>query len=501
MRVELVDTGTLRLLREAARFFEEQHQRAFLVGGSVRNIVLGEPCVDWDIVIEREASAQARRLAERLGGHYAHMHEKASRVVVKGEQETVFDISQLGSNSLEADLRLRDFTLDAIAAPLASVVEHFENGTSIQFVDPLRGLADAEAHLLRVVDSDVFRRDPLRMLRAIRFAMRYSLTIDPSTEGLLMRDAALLPQVAPERIREELYAILAPDGATERLRKLDAYGLFTVLVPEFRPARGMRQPFPHYWDVLEHSFKSVGMLERLAALLPQEPESIRSSPLEQEGHLVEIAALLREAEQQGIFQFSTLTTPGMKLATLLHDIGKPATYALDREGGIHFYGHPQAGVPLAGQILKRLSASTADRRLVQQATAHHMRPGQLGQAGPVTPRAIRRYFVDLGHTGILIAVLSLADHLATLGPQPLNEHWTRHLSTVQLLLTSYIRERESILPTQLVSAPDLMRRLKLQPGPLVGQLLEQIAEAQADGRIHSREEALWLAEEHYKHRQ
>jgi len=496
-----VDTGTLRLLRETARFFEEQHQKAFLVGGSVRNIVLGKPCVDWDMVIERDASALARRLADRLGGHYAHMHEKASRVVVKGEQEMVFDVSQLGSNSLEADLRLRDFTLDAIAAPLASVVEHFESGAPIQFIDPLRGLADVEARLLRAVDSEVFRHDPLRMLRAIRLSMRYSLTIDPATEGLLMRDAALLPQVAPDRIREELYAILAPNGATERLRGLDAYGLFTVLMPEFIPARGMRQPFPHYWDVLEHSFEAIGMLEQLAALLQQEPDVIRSSPLEQEGHLEEIAALLREAEQQGIFRFSMLTAPRMKMAALLHDIGKPATYAVDEEGAIHFYGHPQAGIPLAQQIMKRLNASTADRRLAQQVTAHHMRPGQLGQAGPVTPRAIRRYFVDLGHTGILIAILSLADHLATLGPQPLNEHWTRHLSVVRLLLTSYIRARESILPAQLVSASDLMRRLKLAPGPHVGQLLEQIAEAQAEGRIHSREEALWLAEEQYKQNQ
>jgi len=496
-----VDTGTLRLLRETARFFEEQHQKVFLVGGSVRNIVLGKPCVDWDMVIERDASALARRLADRLGGHYAHMHEKASRVVVKGEQEMVFDVSQLGSNSLEADLRLRDFTLDAIAAPLASVVEHFESGAPIQFIDPLRGLADVEARLLRAVDSEVFRHDPLRMLRAIRLSMRYSLTIDPATEGLLMRDAALLPQVAPDRIREELYAILAPNGATERLRGLDAYGLFTVLMPEFIPARGMRQPFPHYWDVLEHSFEAIGMLEQLAALLQQEPDVIRSSPLEQEGHLEEIAALLREAEQQGIFRFSMLTAPRMKMAALLHDIGKPATYAVDEEGAIHFYGHPQAGIPLAQQIMKRLNASTADRRLAQQVTAHHMRPGQLGQAGPVTPRAIRRYFVDLGHTGILIAILSLADHLATLGPQPLNEHWTRHLSVVRLLLTSYIRARESILPAQLVSASDLMRRLKLAPGPHVGQLLEQIAEAQAEGRIHSREEALWLAEEQYKQNQ
>ena len=124
-----------------------------------------------------------------------------------------------------------------------------------------------------------------------------------------------------------------------------------------------------------------------------------------------------------------------------------------------------------------------------------MRPGQLGQDGPVTPRAIRRYFVDLGPTGIYVALISLADHLATLGPQPAKDSWQRHLAVVRLLLTGYIRERESILPPRLISPEELMRRLKLQPGPIIGQLLDLIAEAQAEGTIHSKEEAVWFAEE------
>ncbi len=150
---------------------------------------------------------------------------------------------------------------------------------------------------------------------------------------------------------------------------------------------------------------------------------------------------------------------------------------------------------LVERILRRLSASTQDRRLAQQVAAHHMRPGQLGQDGPITPRAIRRYFMDLGPTGILVALFSLADHLSTFGPQPLTAAWERHLDVVRQLLSSYVRERESILPPRLLTADELMRRLKLDPGPLVGQLLDEIAEAQAEGRVRSREEAFWLAEE------
>jgi hypothetical protein len=180
----------------------------------------------------------------------------------------------------------------------------------------------------------------------------------------------------------------------------------------------------------------------------------------------------------------------------LHDIGKPLTYTVDGQGNIHFYGHPQVGTPVASEIMARLSASTQDRRLVQLVTAHHMRPGQLGQDGPVTPRAIRRYFVDLGPTGILVALFSLADHLATLGPQPRTAAWSRHLAVTRLLLTGYIRERAKILPPRLVRADELMSRLRLQPGPILGRLLEAIAEAQADGLVRSREEAILFAKEY-----
>jgi poly(A) polymerase len=527
-----LDERTLQILQETARYFSEQHQQAYLVGGSLRNLLLGEPCVDWDIATHGDTPMLTRRLADRLGGHYAHLNTKASRVVVPwtqnnqdgqdddGEsgdsgrkQELIIDVSPLKGKTIELDLRQRDFTINAIAAPLNAivqlladtVVQHHETAhitaallehTKL-FIDPLHGISDLKARRLKAVDSEVFRHDPLRMLRAVRLMAHYSLKIDGWTEGLLMRDAPLITQVAPERIREEFYAILAMEGATERLRFLDDHGLLTTLFPDFIPARGMRQPNPHYWDVLEHSMEAVGMLEKLTALLCGTPEEIQQSPIERSGpwNLTEIQVLLQEAEQQGVFQRAMLSTPRMKMATLLHDIGKPPTYTTDENGAIHFYGHPQTGVPVAQHIMRRLSTSTQDNRLVQQVVAHHMRPGQLGQDGDVTLRAIRRYFVDLGPAGIAVALLSLADHLATRGPEPLSEAWDRHLAVVCQLLEQYIRHRESIMPQLLISSGELMRRLKLEQGPIVGTLLEAIAEAQTEGTIHSKDEAFWLAEE------
>lgn len=500
---------TLHVLTQTARYFDEQRAQLYLVGGSLRNLLLGDPCADWDLLVtDGDAHKLARRLADKLGGFYAHLHAKASRVIVRfpdSGEDLVLDIAPLHGETLEEDLRARDFTLNALAAPLAPLLELLTKHTSlatvtVPLIDPLHGLADLRQRVLRAVDDQVFHHDPLRMLRALRFAQRYELTIAPATENLIRRDAALLPSVAAERIHEELYTLLAGPGALIQLQRLDEYGLLTVLFPELLAARGMRQPAPHYWDVLEHSLQCVHFLEVLAATLETAPGApfapeLAALPIDGE-HLEAIREILRDGEQQGVFHFADLRAARMKLAALLHDIGKPLTFTSDEQGAIHFYNHPQAGAPVAGAIMSRLSSSTQDRRLVQMVTAHHMRPGQLGQDGTVTPRAIRRYFVDLGPTGILVALFSLADHLATLGPQPRNAAWTRHLSVIHLLLTSFIRERAKILPPRLLRADELMSRLKLQPGPILGRLLEVIADAQADGTIHSREEALMLAREY-----
>lgn len=492
-----LDPWIIHVLQQITNYISNQQHQAYLVGGSVRDLLLNESCVDWDIATDGDAHQLARKLSNKLGGFYAHMNEKASRVVIKQDNEEIhLDISPLHGDSIEADLHARDFTLNAIAIPFPDVVRYLTDGTPLTLIDPLNGAADLAARCLRAVDDNVFQHDPLRMLRAIRFSMRYQLTIESHTEQMLTRDADLLLSAAPERIHDELYAILQPDGATKRLRYLDSHDLFTTLIPEFISARNMPQPALHHWDVLGHSLETVDALERLATLLQQTPEEIQKSPLNlnDQDDLATIHTLLAEAEAQGIFSFAQLAAPPMKLAALLHDIGKPSTFTVDTDGSIHFYHHPQAGIPLAQQIMKRLSASTNDRRLVQQVVANHMRPGQLSH-DIVTTRAIRRYFVDLGPNGIAVALVALADHLAMRGPEPLTAAWSRHVATVRILLTRYIHERSSILPPRLIQPEELIRRLDIQPGPIVGQLLEYIAEAQAEGRVHSKDDALWLAEE------
>ena len=496
-----MDSFTLHLLQVAAQFFLDNKAQAYLVGGSVRDLLLDEPCTDWDIATTGDAFTLSRKLANKLGGFYAHMNEKVSRITVKHNgQDIIFDIAPMHGRTIESDLRQRDFTLNAIASPLPDAISSFIEHQLLPSIDPLHGVSDIATHTLRAVNDDVFKHDTLRLLRAIRFATRYHLTIEPHTQELMQRDSPLLLISAPERIHAELYALLAADGATGRLHLLDQYDLFTILFPEFIPARGMTQPALHHWDVFEHSIETVAALERLVATLQLTPEEIQQSSLDDgSGDLVAIQDLLHEAEQQKYVSIANLTSPTMKLAALLHDVGKTTTHVLHEDGKITFYGHPQAGIPLIQNIARRLALSTQEHRLVRQVAANHMRPGQLSH-DPITQRAVRRYFVDLGPVGISVALVSLADHLAMRGPEPLTEAWRNHLATVRLLLTRYIREREVILPPHLVQPEELIRKFNLQQGPIIGQLLEQIAEARADGIITSKDDAFWFVEEQLEYR-
>jgi poly(A) polymerase len=505
--MHLIDTinhqQTLSYLQQISSWLQSQHCQVYLVGGSVRNLLLHEPCTDWDIAIAGNTLTLAKQLAHQLHGHFVYMHDKAHRVVIKAQQYTwSCDLSPLHGESITADLAARDFTINAIAIPLADVLTHLTQGTALPFIDPFNGASDIHNRQLRIVQDTVFQTDPLRMLRAIRFMQRYHLTLTPETAQAIQHDSHLLLQVAAERIHEELYAILHPQGATTMLHLLDKHGLLSVIFPELLLARHIPQPELHHWDVFDHSLETVGYLEQLATLLQPDAQPINKTLIggdQTAQSFATIQQLLVEAETQALFQHSTLLAPATKLAALLHDIGKPATYAQDAEGNVSFYHHPQAGIPIAQQIMRRLHASTQDRRLVQQVVAHHMRPGQLSNTA-VTPRAIRRYFVDLGPTGITVALVSLADHLAMRGPQPLTAHWQHHLNTVLVLLQNYIRDRQRLMPPHLLQPNELIQHLSLSPSPLIGQLLNSLAEAQMDGLIKSKSEALWFAEEEYQRR-
>jgi poly(A) polymerase len=272
---------------------------------------------------------------------------------------------------------------------------------------------------------------------------------------------------------------------------VDSLGLLAYLLPELEPARGAEQPKEHYWDVLGHSLAAVEYLDVL--LSEAEPEAMPGRVLWQ--------ALWSELAwwQEGADYFREEVVPWMsraallKLGGLLHDVGKPATRSTDETGRMRFFGHQHVGADIAAAALRRLRFSSREVAMVRAMVAAHLRPVQMAQQGPPTRRAIYRFFRDTGEAGIETLFLSLADHLATVGPRLNEAGWRRHVALTSYILEKRLREADVVAPPKLLKGEEVMAALGLPPGPLVGQLLEAVREAQAAGEISTREEALALA--------
>jgi poly(A) polymerase len=183
----------------------------------------------------------------------------------------------------------------------------------------------------------------------------------------------------------------------------------------------------------------------------------------------------------------------LKLGGLLHDIAKPEAKTFDATGRMRFFGHADVGAEKASRVLRRLHFSAREVALVQTMVKAHLRPIQMGQQGPPTGRALYRYFRDCGDAAIDTLFLSLADHLATVGPRVSISGWRHHVALVHYILTKRFQEEEVASPVKLLGGDELMAELNLSPGPLVGRLLEAVREAQAAGEVSTREEALELA--------
>jgi putative nucleotidyltransferase with HDIG domain len=189
----------------------------------------------------------------------------------------------------------------------------------------------------------------------------------------------------------------------------------------------------------------------------------------------------------------------LKLAALLHDIGKPKTWSQEENGRIHFYNHDLMGARMAAMRLQELRFSRDEVERMRVLVGQHLRPAHLARAEQVTRRAVYRYFRATGCAGIDVVLLCLADHLATWGPNLQEDRWARRLKVAETLLTHcFERYEETVAPPSLITGGDLLGELGMSPGPKVGRLLETVREAQAAGEIQTREEALAFAGRIYR---
>ena len=395
---------------------------------------------------------------------------------VGGRKQWYIDLSTFNGD-IENDLARRDFSINAMAVPLKTFLESAssllpltfnssptrgeEDGKRIEavlpleIIDPFQGRVDLDNRQIRAVSQNVFKDDPLRLLRAVRLAAELDLTILPETEGLIRRSAGLIAQVSGERIHEELVKIFSAVQTGRFVRYMDELGLLTALIPELERGRSVEQPQEHHWKVLDHAIESVsaaGFMIRQGQWRYGNFERLSDIPWTEE-----LDRYFRSEVASGSTHAALL-----KLAALLHDIAKPDTKIMAGER-IRFFGHEIQGAEAVRNILERLRFSNKEIDLVEKMVRFHMRPTQLGQEEFPSRRAVFRYFRDTGSAGIDVLFLCLADHLAARGPDLVLEQWRRHVNQSNFLLNEYFNKRESISPRRLVDGHDIINLFGLAP--------------------------------------
>jgi putative nucleotidyltransferase with HDIG domain len=441
----------------------------WLVGGTVRDRLLRRATLDYDVIIAGSVADAARKLGRAAGGFAFELSEAfgAWRVVAHDHTWQV-DVLPLNGDSIEEDLSQRDFTINAIAAPLG------HDG----YVDPFNGLEDLQRHRLRAVSAEAFERDPLRTLRCARIACELGFAVDAVTLELARRAAPALDGVAPERVFAELRRVVCAPAAVEGLELMDRLGVTDVILPELAALRGVEQSRFHHLDVYGHT-RSV-LAEAIA--LERDPERVAGA---------DAAALVDYLAQP----LANELTRGqaLRFGALLHDIAKPQTRAVTPQGRITFMGHDESGARLAFDILGRLRTSERLREHVAALTRHHLRLGFMVHDMPLSRRAVYGYLRTTAPVAVDVTVLSVADRLATRGDNS-ERAIAKHLELARQMLAEGLAWVADP-PRPPVRGDELARALGIKPGPVVGGLLAELEAASFSGEVATREDAIARARE------
>ena len=469
-------------------------REAWLVGGWVRDRLLGRETHDIDFVVPAGAIAIARQVADLLGGAFVLLDDArdTARVVVgPAEAATYLDFAGLRATTIEADLLGRDFTVNAMAVEAGAGLE-----PQPRVIDPADGRRDLAEGLLRAVTPESFREDPLRMLRAVRLSAALGFEIESETALWIRRDAELLDAVSRERVRDELAQILALPRAEQSLRQLDSLGLLDQVVPELGALRQVEARDGGTANALKQTLRCVGTTQALTAWLKGEAWSLPAAT----GQALEAAVGAYRARLgeylAGLLPGGRTRATMLMLAALLHHVGKGATEQGRAAPGGRLLGHEVLGASMAATVARRLCFSSAETVRVRLAVRSYLRPWQMAHEPEAAPerRAIYRFFRDAEPSGVEAILLSLAAELAAQEGTPEPGYWQRLLAVDAALLEAYFERRREILdPVPLVGGHDLIEGLGLAPGPQIGVLLDGIREAQAAGEVRTREDALAFA--------
>ncbi|MBD3375822.1 HD domain-containing protein [candidate division KSB1 bacterium] len=432
----------------------DQHNlKTYVVGGYVRDLLLGKRVKDIDFLVEGEGPAFAKQVAQALNSKKWTVYKQFGTAMVQVGDKTLEFVGARAESyrgdsrnpnvvqaSLDEDLARRDFTINAMAVSLNA-------GQYGKLFDHFNGLKDLQHRRIRtpLEPEQTLYDDPLRILRAIRFATQLEFHIERNTLAAIKNERQRLSIITQERITEELLKMISADTPSIGLEIMEKTGVLNLVIPEVAELRGVDQVgrFQHK-DVFKHTLQ---VLDNVAK---------KSSKIE------------------------------LRLSALFHDIAKPQTKEFKKGIGWTFHGHEELGAKMVARIGKKLRLSNETISFIQKITRLHLRPIHLVEEG-VTDSAIRRLLFQAGEDLDDLLILCRAD-ITSKNPKRVAKHLSNFDALVERM--QQVEEKDRMRAFQPpVRGDEIMQVCHIDPGPLVGVLKKQIEEAIINGEIPNEHDA------------
>ena len=467
------------LIQEILSFLDPtiKHQ-VWLVGGFIRDILNGQKeCFDIDLAMNFNPFKGAREYARFTNSGFVILDEERHivRIVrtIENGQIYTLDLSEFRAKDIDGDLKARDFTFNAIAAPLFDKNIELLKKNEIELYDPLNGEKAFTKKIIEPCSDMLFQEDPLRIMRAFRFSALYNSELSDDLLELIKTSRELLSSVSGERIRDELFKILSVSQSYKWIQLLADTKVLDLIFPELSCCRGVEQNEWHHLDVFNHSLLSLEKLETLISLEPPYP------------WWQEFLTYLNET-----ISGSRTYIQLLKFGILLHDIGKIPCKAIDSETGkVSFHRHEVEGAKMMKDICERLKLSSKELSFLQNLVKNHMRPGIIIQQG-INDKRLFRFYSECGRDGVGICLISLADRFSALGGNVTDEILATFSAGIYQIMNEFYLQKQKLKIKPLLNGNEIMQLLNLKPGPAIKDYLEKIEEAQFVGEITTKDEAV-----------
>ncbi|AKL93597.1 CCA-adding enzyme [Clostridium aceticum] len=451
---------------------KEVDTEIYLVGGTIRDILLDRKMKDLDFVALHHPKVIAKKISSQLEGTFIELDKEREIYRIVLEDKSTIDIAKAKGNTIEEDLCQRDFTINAMAYDL-------RQGWPIrkeEIIDPLKGRKDLDDKRILHTEERVFYEDPVRMLRAVAFMAQLKFQLDHKTQELIKSESARIVSVSGERIAEELFKILAEPMTYYYFDFMDKQlNLLEKIFPEIIEMKTIGECKYHVVDSWKHSINTMKTVE-----------SYIYANKFFEGHIGQAYEEHTSERIAGGHKRLQL----LKLGALFHDIGKPSARRIDHTGRVRFRGHEITGAELMKEYAGKMRLSGREKEILCKYIALHMWPLDLYKKNDVSGKTLYKLFNKMGRETLDILLIALGDIVATrkiLDPKEEMGMFKVHIEYIANNYLTRYKQIENI--STIINGTEVMEILNISEGSTVGEMLEEIRKAIYFGEIEPTKEA------------